>query len=123
MHEVNGGRGYAAFFATDFRLAVDNFCARAFQPFKPPARPRVVGFRFFSETVSSTWPVAISPINFASWIGSRGLPAISILENSDSLLPRFTVYVVGRLLADVNSFHLVIIHQMVAGIHKSSTSS
>jgi hypothetical protein len=42
-----------------------------------PSLPRAIAAEFFpslggSGIRSSTWPVAISPISFASWIGSRG---------------------------------------------------
>ena len=53
------------------RWPVVSFLARAVPPFNPPVLPRE-GVFFLSEILSSVSPMAMSPINLASWIGSRG---------------------------------------------------
>ena len=65
--------------------------ARPLPPFNPPGRPRLVGFRFFAETVSSASPVAISTIILASWFGSRGrfMPPVCHGQSSPASPARF----------------------------------
>ena len=51
----------------------DSFLARGLPPFWPPSLLSVAGFFSSSATASrDTSPVAISKINLASWLGSRG---------------------------------------------------
>jgi hypothetical protein len=70
-------RASAALFAILFRALGESAFARAFPPLSPPRRPRLTaaGSLPCSSGVgarSSVSPVAMSAMNFASWLTSRG---------------------------------------------------
>ena len=66
-------RAVAASLAISARWSAVSLVARDAAPFRPPERPRVTAAGSFpSSNESTTRPVAMSPTNLASWIGSRG---------------------------------------------------
>ena len=63
----------AATRAISVRCSGESFALLAAAPLGPPARPLATAAgSFFVSSRSSVWPVAMSPINLASAIGSRG---------------------------------------------------
>lgn len=64
----------AAFLAIADRSLAVSFAARAGPPLIPPLRPRATAAGFLPSSVltSSTSPVAIAAMRWASWLGSRG---------------------------------------------------